>query len=168
VSKRAAQIDLWLKEIAPSTALRRWFGHDLEKWREFRARYFRELRNNGAAVEQLMAHVRKGTVTLVYGAKDEEHNDAVALKAFLESEGQMPDACVDHDAIPRPPRVSGRNSTKTYGSENSASWRLEQAPVNTEDPVKTYPIPPCRRLLYCPGVLRDAQDISVQYFNGLR
>jgi uncharacterized protein YeaO (DUF488 family) len=87
VSKRAAQIDLWLKEIAPSTALRRWFGHDLEKWREFRARYFGELRNNGAAVEQLMAHVRKGTVTLVYGAKDEEHNDAVALKAFLESEG---------------------------------------------------------------------------------
>jgi hypothetical protein len=64
--------------------------------------------------------------------------------------------------------VSGSNSTNTYGSENSASWRLEQVPVNTEDPVKTYPMPPCRRLLCYPGVLRDAQDISAQYFNALR
>jgi uncharacterized protein YeaO (DUF488 family) len=86
VSKRAARIDLWLKEIAPSAALRQWFGHDPAKWRMFRARYFRELQNNGAAVEQLMAHVRHGTVTLVYGAKDPEHNDAVALKEFLESD----------------------------------------------------------------------------------
>jgi uncharacterized protein YeaO (DUF488 family) len=87
VSKRAARINLWLKEIAPSAALRQWFGHDPAKWREFRARYFRELQNNGATVEQLMAHVRHGTVTLVYGAKDQECNDAVALKEFLESAG---------------------------------------------------------------------------------
>jgi uncharacterized protein YeaO (DUF488 family) len=87
VSKNTARIDLWLKEIAPSAALRRWFGHDPAKWREFRARYFRELQKNGAAVEQLMAHVRHGTVTLVYGAKDQAHNDAVALKEFLASDG---------------------------------------------------------------------------------
>jgi len=75
------------------------------------------------------------------------------------------------DAAPmcdRPLRVSGSNSTKTYGSEHSASWRLKQAPVNTEDPVKTYPLPPCRCLLYYPGILRDAQDVSAQYFNALR
>jgi uncharacterized protein YeaO (DUF488 family) len=87
VSKSAAQIDLWLKEIAPSAALRKWFGHDPAKWSKFRARYFQELQKKGAAVEQLMAHARHGTVTLVYGAKDQEHNDAVALKEFLESDG---------------------------------------------------------------------------------
>jgi uncharacterized protein YeaO (DUF488 family) len=86
VSKSAARIDLWLKEIAPSAALRKWFGHDPAKWSEFRARYMWELQKKGA-VEQLMAHVRHGTVTLVYGAKDQEHNDAVALKEFLESDG---------------------------------------------------------------------------------
>ena len=87
VSKSAARIDLWLKEIAPSAALRQWFGHDPAKWHTFRARYFRELQKNGAAVEQLRVHVRHGTVTLVYGAKDQEYNDAVALKEFLASDG---------------------------------------------------------------------------------
>jgi len=87
VSKSVARIDLWLKELAPSTALRRWFGHDPAKWDTFRVRYFQELRKKGTAVEQLMALVRHGKVTLVYGAKDREHNDAVALKEFLESDG---------------------------------------------------------------------------------
>jgi uncharacterized protein YeaO (DUF488 family) len=86
VSKSSARIDLWLKEIAPSAALRKWFGHDPSKWAQFRDRYFRELDNNPQAVEQLMKHVRHGTVTLVYGAKDQEHNDAVALKEYLESD----------------------------------------------------------------------------------
>ena len=86
VSKSAARIDLWLKEIAPSAALRKWFGLDPSKWTTFRDRYFRELDQNPKAVEQLMAHVRRGTVTLVYGAKDQEHNDAVALKEYLESD----------------------------------------------------------------------------------
>ena len=86
VSKSSARIDLWLKEIAPSAALRKWFGHDPSKWTKFRDRYFLELDNNPKAVEQLMKHVRHGTVTLVYGAKDQEHNDAVALKEYLESD----------------------------------------------------------------------------------
>jgi uncharacterized protein YeaO (DUF488 family) len=85
VSKDEAQIDLWLKEIAPSTELRKWFGHEAAKWPKFREKYFRELAANTEVVEQLMEHARKRKVTLVYGAKDEEHNDAVALKEYLES-----------------------------------------------------------------------------------
>ena len=83
VAKSAARIDLWLKEIAPSTALRKWFGHDPAKWAEFRKRYFRELDANPEAVEQLKEHARQGKVTLVYGAKDQEHNDAVAIREYL-------------------------------------------------------------------------------------
>jgi uncharacterized protein YeaO (DUF488 family) len=85
VAKDSAQIDLWLKEIAPSAELRRWFGHDPSKWAGFRIRYFRELDEHPDAVAQLRAVTRKGPVTLVYGARDQEHNDAVALKEYLES-----------------------------------------------------------------------------------
>ncbi len=85
VSKSAARIDLWLKAIAPSDALRKWFGHDPSKWAEFRARYFRELDEHPEVAAQLLAQVRNGPVTLVYGAKDQAHNDAVALKEYLES-----------------------------------------------------------------------------------
>jgi uncharacterized protein YeaO (DUF488 family) len=86
VSKSSARVDLWLKDIAPSTALRKWFGHDPAKWEEFRSRYFRELRQKSEAVGELRKHVRRGRVTLVYGAKDEQHNDAVALRGFLKSD----------------------------------------------------------------------------------
>lgn len=83
LSKGAAQIDEWLKDIAPSTALRKWFGHDREKWKEFMQRYFRELDANPAAVAQLRALARGRRVTLLFAAKDIEHNNAVALKAYL-------------------------------------------------------------------------------------
>jgi uncharacterized protein YeaO (DUF488 family) len=86
VSKSSARINLWLKEIAPSAALRKWFGHAPSKWTTFCDRYFRELDNNPKAVEHLREHGRHGIVTLVYGAKDQEHNDAVALKEYLESD----------------------------------------------------------------------------------
>jgi len=85
VSKKSARIDLWLKESAPSTQLRKWFGHDPAKWDTFRKRYFRELADNSEAVVQLLEHARHGSVTLIYGAKDQEHNDAIALREFLES-----------------------------------------------------------------------------------
>ncbi|HET6342502.1 MAG TPA: DUF488 domain-containing protein [Gemmatimonadota bacterium] len=85
ISKSSARIDLWLKEIAPSTTLRKWFGHDPAKWTMFRDRYFRELDKNRDAVEILQGHMHHGVVTLVYGAKDNEHNDAVALKEYLEA-----------------------------------------------------------------------------------
>ncbi len=85
VSKRAAHMDLWLKEVAPSTPLRKWFGHDPDKWADFRDRYVSELRSNPEAVEQLNAHVRRGVVTLVYAARDPEINHAAVLKQYLEN-----------------------------------------------------------------------------------
>ncbi len=92
VSKDAARIDLWLKEIAPSTALRKWFGHDPAKWDEFRRRYAEELRHNPDAVQQLWEYVDRGPVTLVYGAKDENHNQAAALQEYLAREAKKRNA----------------------------------------------------------------------------
>jgi uncharacterized protein YeaO (DUF488 family) len=83
LSKAKAKIDVWLKDIAPSTALRQWFGHDPRKWHEFKQRYKDELHKNSAAVAQLRAHMAKGKVTFVYGAKDTEHNDAVVLQEYV-------------------------------------------------------------------------------------
>jgi len=73
---------LWVREAAPSAALRKWFGHKPERWEEFRKRYFAELRFN-AAVKTVEDAVRAGPITLLYGAKDEVHNQAVALAEFL-------------------------------------------------------------------------------------
>ncbi len=83
LTKEKASVDLWLKEIAPSTVLRKWFGHDPDKWKEFQKRYYQELSNNKEQVALLKAQVKKGTVTLVYGAKDEKHNEALVLKEWL-------------------------------------------------------------------------------------
>jgi uncharacterized protein YeaO (DUF488 family) len=83
VSKAKAKVDLWLKAIAPSTPLRQWFGHDPGKWEEFKKRYKDELDHNSEAVAQLRALMAKEKVTLVYGAKDQEHNDAVVLQEYL-------------------------------------------------------------------------------------
>jgi uncharacterized protein YeaO (DUF488 family) len=82
VSKDRAHIDLWLKEIAPSTDLRKWFGHEPERWLEFRQRYLAELEGN-PAVDQLRAIAAEGATTLIYGAKDEAHNEAVVLAELL-------------------------------------------------------------------------------------
>lgn len=80
LTKEKASIDLWLKDIAPSTELRKWFAHDPSKWTEFKQRYLDELKENNAAVQVLKDELKKGPVTLVYGAKDEEHNDALVLQ----------------------------------------------------------------------------------------
>jgi len=84
LTKEKAKIDLWLKNIAPSTELRKWFGHDPAKWQEFKKRYLVEIKKNIQVLSQLEGELKKGQVTLVYGAKDEEHNDAVVLKEYLE------------------------------------------------------------------------------------
>jgi uncharacterized protein YeaO (DUF488 family) len=84
VSKEKAKVDLWLKDIAPTTELRKWFGHDPGKWTRFRDRYETELRNNKDLVEIVAGKAAHGTVTLIYAARDEEHNEAVVLKKFLE------------------------------------------------------------------------------------
>jgi uncharacterized protein YeaO (DUF488 family) len=83
LSKAEAAVDRWLKEIAPSTELRQWFGHDPARWPEFRRRYAQELRQHAAVLDEVRALAREDTVTLVYGARDETHNDAVALKDVL-------------------------------------------------------------------------------------
>jgi uncharacterized protein YeaO (DUF488 family) len=84
LSKEEAHIDLWVKDIAPTTELRAWFGHDLNKWDEFKKRYYHELEENKAAVFLVMEQINKSDVTLVYGAKDEEHNNAIVLRDYLE------------------------------------------------------------------------------------
>lgn len=86
VSKQEARIDIWLKDLAPSKELRKWFGHDPNKWNEFQSRYFQELQDHPEAVNTIIDHTRKGPVTLVYAAKDTEHNNAVALKKYLKSQ----------------------------------------------------------------------------------
>jgi uncharacterized protein YeaO (DUF488 family) len=90
ISKEDLGIDLWLKEIAPSDDLRKWFGHDPEKWDEFRKRYFKELDDQTDEVKQLADQVKQGRVTLVFAAKDEEFNNAVALKEFLQQWNEDP------------------------------------------------------------------------------
>ncbi len=84
VTRAAAALDAWLKEIAPSAELRTWFCHDEEKWPEFRRRYHAELARHPDIVEDLRARARKGTVTLVYGSRDQEHNAATVIKDYLE------------------------------------------------------------------------------------
>lgn len=83
VSKAKAALGDWMKDVAPSAELREWFGHDPARWPEFRRRYRNELKQHAAELDRIRALARKGTVTLVYGARDEAHNDAVVLKEVL-------------------------------------------------------------------------------------
>ena len=84
VTKERAAVDLWLKDVAPSPELRKWFGHDPARWEQFQERYQKELRKQEEAVQLLKQKGKEGTVTLVYAARDEEHNGALALKRFLQ------------------------------------------------------------------------------------
>jgi uncharacterized protein YeaO (DUF488 family) len=83
LSKADAAIDQWAKDLSPSTALRRWFGHDPERWDEFRKRYAVEVHEQPLRLEQLRALALTGPITLVFAARDEAHNDAVALRAII-------------------------------------------------------------------------------------
>lgn len=84
LTKEKAAVALWLKEIAPSTVLRTWFAHDPQKWKAFATRYRQELSANTPAVALLLKTIRQQPVCLLFASKDEEHNDAVVLKSFLE------------------------------------------------------------------------------------
>ena len=84
LKKEEAVFDEWIKEVSPSDALRKWFGHDPSRWQEFRARYRGELEGKGELLERLRDEGRKGTVTLLYSAKDTEHNNAVVMKEVIE------------------------------------------------------------------------------------
>jgi len=84
LKKEDAAVDLWFKDVAPSPELRTWFGHDPAKWQEFQRRYRGELAGKGEVLEMLRQKARQGPVTLVYAARDEAHNAALALKKVLE------------------------------------------------------------------------------------
>jgi uncharacterized protein YeaO (DUF488 family) len=85
ISKDKVKMDLWQKDVAPSTTLRKWFGHDKNKWDEFKRRYFKELDNNNDSVNILLDKIKEeGSIILLYGARDEKFNNAAALKEFLE------------------------------------------------------------------------------------
>lgn len=84
VKKDDLRLDAWLKDVAPSTELRQWFNHDPERWQEFERRYARELSAHPDALSPILKAARRGTVTLVYSSHDEQHNNAVALRRYLE------------------------------------------------------------------------------------
>ncbi len=84
LSKDRAAVDLWIKDVAPSPELRRWFNHDPTRWDEFQRRYRAELRQKRDVVDELRQKCRDGIVTFVYAARDEEHNSALVLRAYLE------------------------------------------------------------------------------------
>jgi uncharacterized protein YeaO (DUF488 family) len=83
VSKQALALDEWMKDIAPSSELRRWFGHDPGRWHEFCRRYAAEVHEHQSLLDELRARARKGRITLVFSARDERHNDAVALRSLI-------------------------------------------------------------------------------------
>lgn len=89
VSKARLRLDEWAKDVAPSPELRRWFGHEPARWPEFKRRYFAELRGNRSAWQPLLAAARRRRVTFIFAAADEEHNGALALKAFLDRQMNM-------------------------------------------------------------------------------
>jgi uncharacterized protein YeaO (DUF488 family) len=84
LSKQQLKLDGWTREVAPTTELRKWFSHDPAKWRQFRTRYFRELDSRPESWRSIASLARRGTVTLVYSSHDEEHNNAVALREYLQ------------------------------------------------------------------------------------
>ncbi len=106
LTKAAAELDVWLREIAPSDALRRWSAHDPAKWEEFRRRYHRELDQNDIPVARLAALAAKRRVTLLFAARDAARNNAVALRAYLERSG-------DGGASRRRPKASRASENRS-------------------------------------------------------
>ena len=97
MTKERLQAALWLKEAAPSTALRKWFGHDRSRWEEFKNRYFSELNAKPEVVKQLRELAAKGRLTLLFSARDSQYNQAVALKEYLNSMSKKGGASVGHN-----------------------------------------------------------------------
>jgi len=86
ISKERASIELWLRDVAPSPELRSWYSHDVAKWKEFKQRYQQELKGKESMLEEIRSRAKKGTVTFVYAARDEEHNSALVLKEHLDKQ----------------------------------------------------------------------------------
>ena len=132
LTKDAAKIEFWAKEVAPSNALRRWYGHEPERWREFQRRYFAELDGNPEAVAELRERMGKGHVTFVFSSKEERLNNAVALAAYLKKVRRgsrdragrsapkargSPQAAAKTRAV-RPPNAAARSEAKPSGAQS--------------------------------------------------
>lgn len=104
ISKVTLRLDAWLKEVGPSTELRKWFSHDPDKWDEFRRRYFRELASQPEAWQPIVSAARRGPVTLVYSSHDTQHNNAVALREFLQKKARRSAKSKRTSAAHRPRR----------------------------------------------------------------
>jgi uncharacterized protein YeaO (DUF488 family) len=107
LSKDKLKLDGWIREVAPTTELRKWFGHDPAKWRQFRVRYFRELDSQPESWRSIVSLARRGTVTLVYSSHDEEHNNAVALREYLQLKTRRRGRPRRSTSSHRSPRASG-------------------------------------------------------------
>ena len=86
LKKNDVKIDLWQKDIAPSSSTRKWFKHDQKKWNEFKSRYYEELKDKQEIVKLFLEKSEEGTITLLYSSKEEKYNNAIALKEFLQSD----------------------------------------------------------------------------------
>ena len=100
LSKERLHLTAWLKEVGPSTELRQWFNHDPTKWSRFRTRYFRELDSRPESWRPILSAARRGVVTLVYSSHDEEHNNAVALKEYVQAKRRIHRERID-ESLPR-------------------------------------------------------------------
>jgi uncharacterized protein YeaO (DUF488 family) len=108
LSKDKAKVDLWLKDIAPGDALRKWFGHDPRKWLEFKRRYHRELAAKADLVAVIEGRMREGKVTLLFGAADAEHSNAAALIGYLERKSRGLRPARKHEGIKKAEREERR------------------------------------------------------------
>jgi uncharacterized protein YeaO (DUF488 family) len=88
LSKEKAKVDLWLKEVAPSDRLRKWYSHDPRKWNQFREEYFKELGHHQEKVRSIMEKMKEGPVTMLFSSKEERLNNAAALKEYIEAKGR--------------------------------------------------------------------------------
>jgi uncharacterized protein YeaO (DUF488 family) len=107
LSREKLKLDGWIREVGPTTGLRKWFGHDPAKWPRFRARYFRELDSRPESWRSIASQAKRGTVTLVYSSHDEEHNNAVALREYLQLKTGRHRGRRRSAASHQPRRVSG-------------------------------------------------------------
>ena len=107
LSKEKLKLDGWIREVEPTTELRKWFGHDPAKWPQFRARYFRQLDSRAESWRSIVSSAKRGTVTLVYSSHDQEHNNAVALREYLQLKTSRRAGPRRSTTPPRPSRASG-------------------------------------------------------------